>query len=103
MTKEEIKASKVGLRFNQGKPRWSLVHFKSLEPMIRVLEKGAEKYDDHNWRKGMPKSVVLECAQRHLAAILDGEDTDSESGQLHAAHVMCNMMFWIYYHHELKL
>lgn len=32
------------LRYNQGKPKWSLVHFQSLEPLVRVLEYGAHKY-----------------------------------------------------------
>ena len=40
-----------GSRFNQGKLRWSLVHFKSLEPLVRVLEFGAKKYGDYNWQK----------------------------------------------------
>lgn len=26
------------LRFNVGKPQWGLVHYKSLEPMVKVLE-----------------------------------------------------------------
>lgn len=32
------------LRYNDGKPQWSLVHFKSLEPLARVMEYGAHKY-----------------------------------------------------------
>lgn len=31
-------------RFNSGKLKWSLVDFKSLEPLVRILEYGAEKY-----------------------------------------------------------
>ena len=26
------------LRYNEGKPQWSLIDFDSLEPMVRVLE-----------------------------------------------------------------
>ena len=36
---EEEKA----LRYNEGKPKWSYVHYASLEPMIRVMEFGAKK------------------------------------------------------------
>lgn len=97
MTKEEIKASDTGLRFNQGKVRWSLMHFKSMEPMIRVLEYGAQKYDDHNWKKGLNPVEVLECLQRHVAALMDGEDTDKESGLPHIGHVLCNAMFYSYF------
>jgi hypothetical protein len=32
------------LRYNEGKPQWSLVDFKSLEPMVRVMEYGCQKY-----------------------------------------------------------
>lgn len=31
-------------RYNDGKLKWSLVDFESLEPMVRVLEFGAKKY-----------------------------------------------------------
>ena len=33
-----------GLRFNKGKLKWSLVSWKALEPMVRVLMYGAHKY-----------------------------------------------------------
>ena len=33
------------LRYNEGKPQWSLVDFKSLEPLVEVLGFGAKKYD----------------------------------------------------------
>lgn len=97
MTKAEIKDSTVGLRFNTGKERWGLVHYASLVPMVRVLEFGAKKYDDDNWKKGMPPRPVLESMQRHLAALLDGEVNDPESGLPHIGHIQCNAMFYSYY------
>ncbi len=97
MTKEEIKNSTNGVRFNEGKPRWSLVHYQSMVPMIRVLEYGAEKYDDHNWKKGLVPVEVLECLQRHVAALMDGEEFDKESGQPHIGHILCNAMFYSYF------
>src|SRR5437773_5945784 len=100
MTKEEIKASPVGLRFNEGKLRWSLVNYKALEPMIRVLMYGAEKYDDHNWEKGLDKKEILECLQRHLAALMDGETHDEESKLHHIGHIMCNAMFYSYFENK---
>ena len=39
-------------RFNAGKLQWSMVDFKSLEDMVRVLEFGAKKYSRDNWKKG---------------------------------------------------
>ena len=97
MTKAEIEASETGLRFNEGKPRWSLMNYKSMEPMIRVLEYGANKYSDHNWQKGLNKVEILECLQRHLAALIDGEKLDAESKQQHIGHILCNAMFYSYF------
>ena len=90
---EESKA----LRYNEGKVEWSLVHYKSLEPMVRVLEFGAKKYAPDNWKKGLDKKKILESMQRHLAALMDGEDVDSESGISHMGHIQCNAMFYNYF------
>jgi hypothetical protein len=85
------------LRYNEGKLQWGLVHFKSLEPMVRTLEFGALKYAPNNWMKSMDKRQILESMQRHLAAILDGEEVDPESNQSHIGHIMCNCMFYNYH------
>jgi len=92
----------TALRYNQGKPEWSLVHFKSLEPMVKVLEFGAKKYDRNNWQKEMSLDKILDSAQRHLASMIDGETNDPESNELHAGHVLCNMMFYIYHYNKNK-
>lgn len=97
MTKDEIKASPNGLRFNTGKLRWGLVHYKSLEPLVRVLMFGADKYDDNNWKKGLDQREILECMQRHLAALMDGESIDAESNLPHIGHILCNAMFYSYF------
>ena len=97
-----------GLRYNEGKRKWSLVDFKSLEPMVEVLEYGADKYtvlDDegnvvssgaNNWKKGMPVSEVMESLMRHTFSLLRGEINDPESGKPHIGHIMCNAMFISY-------
>lgn len=85
------------IRFNEGKPKWSLVHFKSLIPMIKVLEFGAEKYAPFNWQKPMDTTEILESLQRHLAALFDGEDLDEETGISHMGHIQCNAMFYNYH------
>jgi hypothetical protein len=95
--KEEVVKSNKAMRFNEGKPQWSLVHFNSLIPFVKVLEFGAEKYSRDNWMKDMELNIILDSAQRHLAAMMDGEELDQESGLSHAGHVMCNMMFYTYH------
>ena len=97
MTKEEREVSSVGLRFNKDKPKWGLVHYQSLVPMIRVLEKGAEKYAAFNWQKGLDHTEILECLQRHLASLMDGEVNDKETGLPHIGHILCNAMFYSYF------
>lgn len=84
------------LRFNKDKRKWHLVHFNSLEPMVQVLEFGANKYAPDNWKKGLPKKEILDCIQRHLSALMDGESNDPESALSHMGHIQCNSMFYNY-------
>lgn len=116
------------LRYNIGKPQWSLIHYKSLEPMIRVMEYGAHKYSifidadnntykgsevtpeeverlglilvssgKENWKNPMDTTKILESMQRHLGALMDGEQLDEESKCSHMGHAMANAMFYNYH------
>jgi hypothetical protein len=93
---EDLDNPKEAGRFSAGKPQWSQVDFDSIEPMVRVLEYGAKKYNKGNWKKGMPVSEVCECLLRHTFALLKGEINDKESGLPHIGHVQCNAMFIAY-------
>lgn len=119
------------LRYIGDKPQFHQLHFKSLIPMIRVLEYGEHKHTlyldendnvipgkdisylekdkfkvyksgEKNWQKGLNSTEILDSAQRHLGATLDGELIDDESKLLHIAHCMTNCLFWIY-HYEKSL
>ena len=85
------------LRYNTGKPKWSLVHMRSLVPMIRVLEYGAEKYEPFNWQKPTERNTLIDSMQRHMAALIDGNELDDESGLTHIGHIMANAMFYSYH------
>lgn len=89
-------------RYNTGKPHWSLVDFKSLEPLVRVMEYGVIKYTRENWKKGLDLNEVLESLSRHLFALMSGEERDPESGELHIGHIMANAMFWQFHHEKNK-
>jgi len=93
---EEAKEKKA-LRYNQGKPQWSMVHFRSLEPMVKVLMYGANKYARDNWKKGLNRQEILDSMQRHLAALIDGQEIDPESQEHHIGHIMCNCLFYSYF------
>lgn len=97
ITKDLLKLQEKADRFNEGKPKWSLVHYESLVPMIRVLEYGCLKYAPFNWMKPMDTTEILESMQRHLAALFDGEINDIESGISHMGHLQANAMFYNYH------
>ena len=67
------------------------------EECARVFEYGKAKYTAWNWAKGMPWSVPLACAVRHLISMLDGEANDAESKLPHRGHVFCNLTMLITY------
>lgn len=87
-----------GVRYNADKLRWSLVDFDALEDMVRVLEFGAKKYADNNWKNGLKTTEICESMIRHLTAYLRGENDDPESNLPHTGHILCNAMFLAYMH-----
>ncbi len=82
-----------GLRYNDGKLRYDLIHPVAQEGLVKVLTRGAQKYADRNWEKGLSWTSTIASLKRHLAAIEKGEDYDKESGELHINHVQCNAHF----------
>lgn len=63
----------------------------------KVFDFGRRKYSEWNWAKGMPWSVPIGCAARHLKAILEGKPNDEDSGLPHAGHVYCNLVMLLQY------
>ena len=55
-----------------GKGRFDLVPPCCVARMAALYEKGALKYDDHNWEKGMPASRFLDSALRHINKYQEG-------------------------------
>ncbi len=80
------------LRYNSGKPDYSLIPIAAMQEAAKVLEYGASKYERDNWRRPTHWSVSFACLQRHLAAWQSGEDNDPESGRNHLGHAMCNIL-----------
>lgn len=70
-----------------GKGRYDLITPLALKRLAGVYERGAIKYGDHNWTKGMPISRYLDSAIRHIFNYLEGlRDED------HLAHGCWNLM-----------
>lgn len=64
------------------------------------MDFGAQKYNAHNWRGGFDWSRLQDAALRHLAAHINGEDKDPESGLSHVAHAACCVLFLL--SHEIN-
>lgn len=86
-----------GLRYNEGKLRYDLLEPYAIRELVRVFTKGAEKYEQHNWLKGMDWSKCLASLKRHIAAFELGEDRDSETGCFHMAHAAWNALALVSY------
>lgn len=112
MADNKVIADGKGERKNTGKLRYDLEHPVAREGLVRVLTKGAQKYAERNWERGMKWTKVIASAERHLAALKRGEDYDidvncpdcqkstkdkwvctNHTGELHADLLQCNAHF----------
>ena len=64
-----------------GKGRYDLLSVVGIRRIAGVYERGAEKYSDRNWEKGMPVSRFLDSALRHTFQALDGQDDEDHMAQ----------------------
>lgn len=83
----------TAIKYDQDKLPLNLISTEALNQIAAVLKFGAQKYAEHNWRKGFAWSRPLSAAMRHITAFNDGEDKDPESGLSHLAHAACCIMF----------
>ena len=56
----------------EGKGRFDLISPFAERRLALVHEKGAVKYDDRNWEKGIPISRCLDSAKRHINQYIMG-------------------------------
>lgn len=83
----------TALKFDGEKLPLHLLSTEAMNQTAAVLKFGAQKYAEHNWRKGFAWSRPLAAAMRHITAFNNGEDRDPESGLSHLAHAACCIMF----------
>ena len=72
---------------SEGKGRYDLISPIALAELAKHLEHGAKRYDERNWEKGRPLSVLLDSGIRHTYRYLAGE-----RGENHLAAAMFNIM-----------
>ena len=64
-----------------GKGRYDLIPPHSLKRLADILEKGALKYSDRNWEKGMPLTRYVDSCMRHLLQYVEGWRDEDHLGQ----------------------
>jgi hypothetical protein len=80
-----------GIKHDGGKPRISLIPREALEGAAKALTFGANKYNAHNFKKGLQYSRLVDAAMRHIIAWVNGEDNDPESGLSHIDHALASL------------
>jgi len=86
-----------GRKDDNGKSRFDLVPVRPLFYIADVFTRGAGKYEDHNWRKGLAWHRVFGALMRHALAWWAGEKLDLADGQHHLASVAwCSMVLMEY-------
>lgn len=82
--------SDVGKKFDTEKIRYELLPPKALEALAEIYTRGAKKYGDRNWEKGMLWSRLFGALMRHAWAWWKGERFDPETKSHHMIAVAFN-------------
>lgn len=78
------------------KPKYSYLYTSMMDEVVLVRAFGIKKYgSSENWRETTKSIDLLNATERHIRKIMDGDLIDLETGLLHAAHAICNLMFEI--------
>lgn len=64
-----------------GKGRFDLISTLFTSRLAVVMERGATKYGDRNWEKGMPLSRYYNSAVRHMLQAYEGRTDEDHLGQ----------------------
>lgn len=82
-------------RHNDGKPQLGYIfHYPhALEALAKVMEQGAIKYEDMNWKKGnKPDGEYLDACARHIFKHINEGIHDEDIGVIHLAQAVWNLM-----------
>ena len=63
------------------KGRYDLISPIAMKRLAIILAKGALKYSDRNWEKGMPLHRYIDAALRHISQYLEGMRDEDHLGQ----------------------
>lgn len=82
--------STEGFKFDGDKERFDLVPVKPIMALARLFTRGAEKYAERNWERGMRFGRLYSAMLRHAFKWWAGEKYDPIDGQHHLTSVMWN-------------
>ena len=82
------------LKYDEGKPEYSVLPYDAIEEVIQVFEYGADKYHAPlTYREGIPASKLVSAGIRHFVQwFYRREEEDHESGCHHLAHAAANAL-----------
>ena len=86
-----------GVKYDNGKPKLTLVNRETLNGIARAMEYGMAKYGRNNYKAGLDWTRVLDALLRHANAYAAKEDLDQESGLNHIYHVGACVNMLLYY------
>lgn len=68
--------------------RYDLVPAEGIEAVARAMHEGAVTHGDHNWKKGLKNSVLVNHALRHIVEFLK----EGSANEDHIGHALANLM-----------
>jgi len=93
-----LKENREPRRNLKEKPRWDVLPWEQLKPVIRILNQGAERYNERygeqHWKQTPEgRMVYMNKAIRHIVEYMTGVREDADSGEDPRAHAVCDLLF----------
>lgn len=80
-----------------GKGRYDLLPYIVIKRDAELYERGAQKYDDNNWKRGIPLTRLADSALRHTFKAFNGEEDED-----HLAHARWNLAAYMWTLEEIR-
>lgn len=95
--------TETGVKYDNGKPQYSLLPAQALLEVVKVLTFGAGKYAPDNWRR-VPEAErrYFDAANRHMWQWAMGEEYDEETKLHHLASSVSNLLFILQFRLEAQ-
>lgn len=97
---EEGNPGQKGMKFSADKPKWQYMAplWPAMEEVVKVLTRGAEKYEINNWMHVSPDSgEYIRAIMSHYTAYVNGETFDPDMGSHHLANLICSCLFLMWH------